>query len=72
MTDEERELWVEQRVGAVKTRLQTMSAQSVLAEFEALAAMLIIECGAAGATEWPAGLHLRDVFDKHLMRKLSG
>ena len=71
MTDEECEVWVEQRTEAVKARLRAKSAKAILAEFEAVAAMLIIECGCAGVTEWSADLHLRDVFDKPLMRKLS-
>ncbi len=55
---------------AVKSRLQARSASGVLGEFEELAAMLIIECGDADAMYWPADLHLRDVFDKHLMREI--
>jgi hypothetical protein len=41
-----------------------------LAHLAAVRAMLRIECAAAGCNDWPNNLHLADVIEKHLARKL--
>ncbi len=41
------------------------------AHLAAVRAMLRIECAAAGCNDWPNDLHLADVVEKHLARKLN-
>jgi hypothetical protein len=70
MTDEELERWTDERVDAVKTDIDGIGLADLRLYAKEIAAQIVIACADAGATDWPADLHLGDVVEKHLMRSV--
>lgn len=68
MTDEALEQWTRDRVEAVNRHLAGVGERYLREYFAEVVAALVSACGDAGATDWPAELHLADVIEKHLMR----
>lgn len=68
MTDEDMEQWTSARVNAIRNRIDRMNDGELRAYLKDIVYYLVSACADAGATDWPAELHLGDVIEKHLMR----
>ncbi len=71
MSDKQLEKWKRERAASITVGLRDMSHEKLLAYFEEVAVQIVIAAGDIGDTDWPIGLHLGDVIEKHLMRRVE-